>query len=94
MTHRQAEAVHHVEDPPDADPEAIVTPAEVAGVRRRAERGRCMAEALAETEVLDIQGDVEREFLVAWPSESRSLMNRRVVIAAVLFEAHPTFPSG
>jgi hypothetical protein len=53
-----------------------------------------MAEALAETEVLDIQGDVERELLVAWPSESRSLMNRRVVIAAVLFEAHPTFPSG
>jgi hypothetical protein len=86
--HRQAQRVHHVENAPDADPQAVVAPAVVPGVRRRSEGCRRMTETFAEAEVLDVEGDVKGKFLSARPFERLSPIDRRIVVAIMLFETH------
>src|ERR1700722_7670557 len=76
MAHWEFEIIHHVEDAPDADTQAVVAPAEVTGVGLRPQCRWGMAEAFTKAEILDIQRNIKREFLAFGPMKSRTLMDR------------------
>src|SRR5262249_13985731 len=79
---RQLQLVENFEQPPVSDAIAVVAPSEVA-------RGllagvvRVHPDPGAEREMLDVEGDVERELLAAGPGIVRPLDDRRIVIAGM-----------
>ena len=88
MAHREAKVIHHVEDAPDTDTKAVVTPAEISRVRWRPERGGCMPQAFTEAEILDVKCYIEGEFFAAGPLEAGPLVDGRIVVSAVTVEVH------
>ena len=65
---RQVVGLGELEQAPGADAVAVVAPGEAALVRLRVRRGVVVAEALAESEVLDVEAQVHREALAARPA--------------------------
>jgi len=92
MAHRPPQFVHHVEDAPDADAQAVVAPAVVAHVGLGAERRRRMAETFAEAEVFDVQRTIEGQALAARPGEVPALDDRRIAVAVVFSQLHGARP--
>ena len=88
MAYRPLQFVHHIENAPDADAQAVVAPAEIANIGLRAERRRRMAEAFAKAEMLDIQRAIEGDALVVRPREVLPLGDRRIGVAIVFLQFH------
>src|SRR5262249_52280064 len=88
MRGRQAELIEKIEDAPHADAVAIIAPGEGARVRRRQLGGHGMAKASPKGEMLDVETDIDGELLALRPAVARTIPDRGVGIAVVIWETH------
>ena len=77
------ELVEQLEAAPGADPVAVLAPAVVQHVGRRRHRTEVRAQALAESEVLDVEAEVHRQADAARPVEIGPADDRPVLETAV-----------
>src|SRR6185503_14068313 len=80
---RQVVVVGELQKPPRADAVAVVAPGEAAHVGLRLRHRVVVAQAFAESEMLDVETEMHRETLAARPGVIGSFHNRRIVVAAV-----------
>ena len=85
---RDLQFVEEVEEPLDADVQAIVAPGIISHVRLRRRTGRSMTEALAKMKVFHIYGHVKGEPLAARPFVAFPFGYWAVALASVRFEHH------
>ena len=83
---RQVKFVEQVENTPDADAQAVIPPGIIAHVRRGARVGRGMAQAFSETEMLDIQGDIDGQPLAVRPVVVCASADRGVGVPVMGFQ--------
>ena len=83
----QVKVVKQVENTPDADAQAVIPPGIIAYVRRRARVGRGVAQALAETEMLNVQGEVNGQPLAVRPVVLRAFADGGVAYRLWVFSS-------
>ena len=91
---RKLQLVEDLEQAPVADPVAVVAPGPVARGLRAAAVVRVHAEAGAEREMLDVEGDVEREPLAPGPGVVPPLGDRQELVASVTWQLQHGAPLG
>jgi hypothetical protein len=83
---RQVELVEQFQASPDADPVAVVAPGEGARIGRRAGHGEQMAIASAESEMLDVEAEIDRQPLALRPGIVLTFDDGRIGVAIVVGE--------
>ena len=87
MRRRQVELVEQFQAAPHADPVAVVAPGKGARIGRRVGDGEQVALTCAESEMLDVQPEIDREPLAARPGIILALGDRRIGVAVVVRQA-------
>ena len=94
VTHREAKRIEKVEHTPDSDPQTIVPPREIPHVGLGAGVGRCVTKPLAETEMFNIETEINGKALAIGPVVIRPFSNRRIVVSVMFFQFHVACPGG
>src|SRR5262249_40664295 len=84
MSGRKVELVEQLQATPHADAVAVVAPGEGARIGRRAGHRQQMPVTGAAREMLDVEPEIHREPLAAWPGIVCPLGDRRVDVAVMV----------
>src|SRR6185369_87886 len=89
----QVQFIEQFEAAPNANPVAVIAPGEGAGVWSRPCYGQEMTFARAEREVFDVEAEIDRQPLSVWPGVVRTVNDRRISIAIMIWKLHIGIPA-
>src|SRR6266436_2132972 len=93
VSRRKIQFIEQFEAAPNANPVAVIAPGEGPGVRSRSCYGQKMTFARAEGEVFDVEAEIDRQPLAIWPGVVRTVNDRRISIAIMIWKLHIGIPA-
>jgi len=93
VSRREVQFIEQCEAAPNANPVAVISPGEGPGVWSRSCYGQEMTIACAEREVFDVEAEIDRQPLSVWPGVVRTVNDRRISIAIMIWKLHIGIPA-